>query len=78
MKRKHSNERNYGCEVENCGKAFKTENDLRKHIKSHSDKKPHKCPYCQKAYKRFEPLQTHVLKKHPEEYKQENDPKIEK
>ena len=53
MKRKHSNERNYGCEVEGCGKAFKTENNLKGHVKSHSDKKPHQSRYCEKAYKSF-------------------------
>ena len=77
MERKHSDERNYVCEVKGCGRAFKTKSDLRDHKKSHSDKKPHQCPYCPKAYKRFEPLQTHVFKKHPEEYNQENDPKVE-
>ena len=77
MKHKHSDERNYDCDFEGCGEAFKSEQALRDHKKSHSDKKPHQCPYCKKAYKRFGAMQTHVLYKHPEEYKQENDPKVE-
>ena len=79
MERKHSDERNHICDVEGCGKAFKTEVDLRNHKKTHSDKKLYKCPYCPnpKEYKYFQALRTHVFKKHPEEYKEENDPKIE-
>ena len=74
---KHSDERNHVCDFEGCGEAFKTEDNLRAHKKSHSDKKPHKCPYCPKAYKRFDAMQTHVFKKHPEEYNQENNSKVE-
>ena len=78
MKHKHSDERNYVCEVEGCGQAFKSEANLRSHMKSHCDKMPHQCPYCKKAYKRHGSLQTHVFKKHPEEYKEEtNNPKVE-
>ena len=77
MARKHSDKRNYICDFKGCGKAFKTQSDLSNHKKSHSDKKPLKCPYCPKEYKRFSNLRTHVYKKHPEEYKEENDPKIE-
>ena len=77
MKYKHSDERNYFCDVEGCGEAFKTEANLRGHMKSHSDEKQHQCPYCEKAYKINRDLQTHVYNKHPEEYKKENDPKDE-
>ena len=77
MERKHSDERNYACNVKGCGKAFKTKGDLNAHKKSHSDKKPHQCPYCKKSYKQLGWLQHHVLKKHSEEYKAENDSKIE-
>ena len=78
MKHKHSDERNYVCEVEGCGQAFKSENNLKEHMKSHSDKKPHQCPYCTKSYKTHTGLQTHVYTKHPKEYKEEtNNPKVE-
>ena len=60
-----------------CGKAFKTKVDRSNHKKSHSDEKQHPCPYCKKAYKYFCAMQTHVFKKHPEEYKEENDPTVE-
>ena len=39
--------------------------------------KPHQCPYFKKSYQIFGAMQTHVFKKHPEECKQENDPKVE-
>jgi len=78
MKHKHSDETNYVCKVEGCGQAFKSEAALRGHMKSHSDKKPHQCPYCKNAYKTNQDLQSHVFKKHPEEYKEAtNDPKVE-
>ena len=78
MAHKHSDERNHICDFKGCGKAFKTENKLRAHKKSrHSDEKPHKCPYCKKPYKTLTPLRTHVFKKHPEKYKEYNDPKVE-
>ena len=78
MEIKHSDERNYVCDFEDCGKAFKTQRCLEHHMKSHSDKKPHQCPYCKKSYKYHQALQTHVSKTHPEEYKEAiNDPKVE-
>ena len=79
MAHKHSDERNHICDFKGCGKAFKTEGGLNIHMKTHSDKKLYKCPYCPnpKEYKYFQALRTHVFKKHPEEYKEENDPKIE-
>ena len=77
MKHKHSDERNYVCNFEDCGKAFKSEQALNNHKKSHSDEKLHQCRYCPKAYKTNQNLQTHVYKEHPEEYKQENDQKVE-
>ena len=64
MKHKHSEERNHICSVKGCGKAFKSEQSLRLHMKSYSDEKPHQCRYCEKAYKHFGALQSHVLKKH--------------
>ena len=76
-KRKHSDERNYVCDFEGCGEAFKSEPALYIHKKSHSDEKLHQCRYCKKAYKTNQNLQTHVLRKHLEEYKQENDQKVE-
>merc|ERR1712012_1536133 len=60
MKYKHSDERNYVCEVEGCGKEFKTKASLTNHMKSHSDERPHKCPFCEKDYKQHRHLQTHV------------------
>ena len=77
MKYKHSEERNYVCEVKGCGKAFKSEANLRSHMISHSDEKKYQCPHCEKAYKTNRDRQTHVFKEHPEEYKKENDPKDE-
>ena len=77
MRYKHSDERNYVCDVEGCGAAFKSEPALKQHMRSHSDEKPHQCPYCKEAYKTNQDLRTHVFKIHPEEYNKENDPKVE-
>ena len=77
MKCKHSDERNYVCEVKGCGNKFKTQSALTKHMKSHSDERTHQCPYCDKTYKTNEGLLCHVYLKHPEKYKEGNDPDVE-
>ena len=67
MKYKHSNDRNYICDVEGCGKAFKSKSNLAQHKQTHSEERPHQCPYCEKAYKHFKDLLTHVDTKHSKE-----------
>merc|ERR1711976_1040196 len=62
MEHIHSDERNYKCEVEGCGMAFKSKQSLAAHMRSHSNERPHKCPYCEKDYKRHGHLQNHVFK----------------
>ena len=67
MKYKHSDDRNYICDVEGCGKAFKSKSNLAQHKQTHSEERPHQCPYCEKAYKQFNDLLTHVDTKHSKE-----------
>ena len=69
--------KNYVCEVKGCGEAFKTKPDLTKHMKTHSNERTHQCPYCEQAYKDHRNLQTNVYLKHPEKYKEGNDPEVE-
>ncbi|CAL8242464.1 unnamed protein product [Merluccius merluccius] len=45
-----------------CGKYFARRVDMDRHIKSHSEDRPHKCPYCEKCFKH-----PYVLKRHQKE-----------
>ena len=42
-----------------CGKKFKNQKTLRRHLKRHADK-PHVCPTCQKKFFRKDELQSHM------------------
>ena len=66
-------ERNYVCDFKGCGKAFKTKVDLSNHKKKQSDKK-HVLIVKKSLQNTSRPSR---FKKHPEEYKAENDPKVE-
>lgn len=48
--RKHCNEKNYKCHVEECGKSFATPANLRAHVKLHTDDYNHKCTRCSNGY----------------------------
>ncbi|KAG7497828.1 zinc finger protein 14-like [Solea senegalensis] len=45
-----------------CGKYFARQVDMERHMKSHSEDRPYKCPFCEKKFKN-----SYVLKRHQRE-----------
>ena len=65
FKNKHSNRRDYVCDE--CGKGFKTKDNLKRHIKwNHMEPKANvcMCSYCGKAFKETHSLKNHMAFKH--------------
>lgn len=53
MMRVHLNikiEKNFACPYETCAMRFEKKFNLKKHMLTHSDFKPHACNYCDAAY----------------------------
>ncbi|PSN50914.1 hypothetical protein C0J52_05366 [Blattella germanica] len=44
-----------------CDKVSSTRNNLRMHMKRHSDARPHSCPLCSRAFKTPRDLKTHMV-----------------
>uniref|UniRef100_A0A3P8V4M9 Zinc finger protein 14-like n=1 Tax=Cynoglossus semilaevis TaxID=244447 RepID=A0A3P8V4M9_CYNSE len=51
---------NKNCSL--CGKYFARQVDMERHMQSHSEDRPYKCPYCEKKFKN-----PYVLKRHQKE-----------
>ncbi|KAK7930340.1 hypothetical protein WMY93_006735 [Mugilogobius chulae] len=48
----------YSCS--DCGKSFKTKANVRQHMFSHTDERPHKCPECGKMFLRKGDVKIHM------------------
>ncbi|XP_049877897.1 zinc finger protein 660-like [Pectinophora gossypiella] len=62
----HLEDKPHSCEV--CGKKFRNERDMRRHVTSHTLERARRCMYCvsvARAYVRGEQLVRHVRKTHP-------------
>ena len=53
---------NFICKLPDCGKIFRYKSEILRHISTHSDFRPHPCPYdgCKKSFKRADALENHV------------------
>lgn len=49
---------------EECGKVFKRNSDLVRHVATHSESRPYKCNTCGKTYKRSTHLKRHIERIH--------------
>lgn len=52
----------YKCEI--CDKQFQGLNDLRKHLRIHSDERPYPCSQCDKKFRQAGCLKNHVASQH--------------
>jgi len=60
----HSNRRPYDCPY--CGKLFKINRELKRHVRIHTGVKPFSCRHCSQRFSRRDQLKTHLLKSHKE------------
>jgi len=63
-RRVHSNRRPYQCHY--CGKMFKTNWEVRLHVRVHTGAKPHSCRHCSDRFMWSVQLKRHLLKSHNE------------
>lgn len=64
-----SGERKYRCEWEGCGKAFRHADNLKVHMRQHTNENPVKCELCSFTCKQKSSLKWHMGKRHPEDDK---------
>jgi len=62
--RAHSNRRPYHCPY--CAKTFKTNSDLKSHVRIHTGAKPYPCRHCSECFAMSAQLTAHLLKLHSE------------
>jgi len=63
-RRVHSNDRPYRCSY--CGKLFKINIELKRHVFIHTDAKPYSCRHCSDCFRSIYRLKAHLLKSHNE------------
>lgn len=56
------NKKEYKCQI--CDKHFQGLNDLRKHLRIHSDERPYPCTQCDKKFRQAGCLKNHVASQH--------------
>ncbi|CAG9857600.1 unnamed protein product [Phyllotreta striolata] len=62
MKTARERPRKFECGI--CEKRFASGNDLRKHIRTHTDERPYACQHCPLAFRQAGSLKNHVACKH--------------
>ena len=62
-------DKTYKCEEENCGKMFRSKENLKSHIEAEHKSHKRQCPYCKKEYVHKASLNTHILAEHPKSKK---------
>ena len=58
----HEDVRQFQCQ--NCDKAYRRPDDLKRHELTHSGTKPHVCSYCAKGFKQLSSLKNHEKNAH--------------
>ncbi len=65
---RHSEDLNYKCKVENCGKIFKSRKELNEHQFVHNKEAGKKCPECEKFFRSTYALKRHRIIYHTREF----------
>ena len=62
----YGSKKQYICSFTDCQKIFRFRSEIKRHIASHTDFRPHGCnfPGCNKSFKRIEALDDHVRSRH--------------
>ena len=60
----HGNRRPYQCH--HCGRRFKINRELQRHVLTHTGTKPYRCGQCSDRFMRLIELKRHLLKSHSE------------
>lgn len=63
---KHSLERKFVCEVNDCGRKFQTRLNRTRHVKTVHEGRPFQCASCTRSFKTDEDLKQHERDVHPE------------
>ncbi|XP_055592118.1 zinc finger protein 32-like [Uranotaenia lowii] len=63
-KKIHSKDNNPGTPCHFCNRFFLRKDDLRRHIRTHTNERPYACHQCPKAYKQSFELKQHVIASH--------------
>jgi hypothetical protein len=64
VKGSHTQERQYSCPEEGCGKAFVTATRLRRHAAVHEGAERFRCADCGRSFRKHQTLQRHVRTDH--------------
>lgn len=62
MTKEKEKPRKHPCDV--CGKKFLGKNDLRKHVRTHSNERPYECSECGKKFRQGGSLKNHIASQH--------------
>jgi len=63
-RRIHSHRKPHECPY--CGMQFKTNDNLKLHVRAHTGAKPYSCRHCSERFRRLDQLKLHLLKSHNE------------
>lgn len=65
-RRRHTGEKPYACNHEDCGKRFATLATLKNHVRVHSDRLGFVCDACPKSFAKKKELEEHMARLHRE------------
>lgn len=52
-------QKSHSCPIPTCGRLFKRLEHLKRHVRTHTQERPYRCPFCNKAFSRSDNLAQH-------------------